>query len=165
MHAAALPRSALGPMLLDSAAAWREFLASADESFLRTNPEPGVFSPVQYGAHVRDIVRVYGDRIELAIANDNPTFPQFSPSSEVFEAYNEMAVGELAEDLDAQAGRLATILGKLQDDEWDRTLVRDGGKDGVFTFTVHGQACYAVHESHHHLLDAQGALPVGGPAA
>jgi hypothetical protein len=152
-------------MLLESAGAWRAFLASADESFLRTNPEPGVFSPIQYGAHVRDIVRVYGDRIELAIANDNPTFPQFSPSSEVFEAYNEMAVGELTDDLDAQARRLATIVGNLQDDQWDRTLVRDGGKDGVFTFTVHGQACYAVHESHHHLLDAEGSLPLGGAPA
>jgi hypothetical protein len=165
MHAAALPRASLGPMLLDSVAAWQEFLGSADESFLRANPEPGVFSPIQYGAHVRDIVRVYGDRIELAIAEDNPTFPQFSPSSEVFEAYNTMAVAALAEDLDTQAQRLATIVANLHDDQWDRTLVRDGGKDGVFTFTVHGQACYAVHESHHHLLDAEGALPVGGADA
>jgi hypothetical protein len=76
-----------------------------------------------------------------------------------------MAVGGLAEDLDAQARRLATIEGNLQDDQWDRTLVRDGGKDGVFTFTVHGQACYALHESHHHLLDAEGTLPVGGASA
>jgi hypothetical protein len=152
-------------MLLDSVAAWQEFLASADESFLRTNPEPGVFSPLQYGAHVRDIVRVYGDRIELAIAQDNPTFPQFSPSSEVFEEYNTMAVGDLAVNLDAQALRLATIVGNLQDDHWDRTLVRDGGKDGVFTFTVHGQVCYALHESHHHLLDADGTLPVEGAPA
>ncbi len=119
-----------------------------------------MFSPLQYGAHVRDIVRVYGDRIELAIAEDNPTFPQFSPSSEVFEAYNTMAVAELASDLDAQARRLATIVGNLHDDQWERTLVRDGGTDGVFTFTVHGQACYALHESHHHLLDANGTLPV-----
>ncbi len=53
----------------------------------------------------------------------------------------------------------------LHDDQWDRTLVRDGGKDGVFTFTVQGQACYALHESHHHLLDANGTLPVGGAPA
>ena len=160
MHAAALPREALGPLLLESVAAWQKFLASTDESSLRTNPEPGVFSPIQYGAHVRDIVRVYGDRIELAIAEDNPTFPQFSPSSEVFEAYNTMAVAELSDDLGAQARRLATIIGNLHDDQWERTLVRDGGTDGVFTFTVHGQACYALHEAHHHLLDADGTVPV-----
>jgi hypothetical protein len=160
MHAAALPRESLGPLLLESIAAWQEFLTTAEEPSLRTNPEPGVFSPLQYGAHVRDIVRVYSDRIELAIAEDNPTFPQFSPSSEVFEAYNTMAVVDLASDLDAQAQRLATVLAHLHDDQWDRTLVRDGGADGVFTFTVHGQACYALHEAHHHLLDANGTLPV-----
>ena len=160
MHAAALPRESLGPLLLESMTAWQKFLVSSDEPFLRTNPEPGVFSPLQYSAHVRDIVRVYGDRIELAVAEDNPTFPQFNPSSEVFEGYNTMAISELADDLDAQARRLATVLANLHDDEWDRTLVRDGGTDGVFTFTVHGQACYALHEAHHHLLDADGTLPV-----
>lgn len=160
MYAAALPREALGPLLLESVVAWQEFLASADEPSLRTNPEPGVFSPIQYGAHVRDIMRVYGDRIQLAIAEDNPTFPQFSPSSEVFEGYNTMTVDELVTDLDVQARRLATIVGSLRNDEWERTLVRDGGSDGVFTFTVHGQACYALHEAHHHLLDANGTLPV-----
>ena len=160
MHAAVWPRESLGALLLESVAAWHEFLMSAEDTSLRTNPKPGVFSPLQYGAHVRDIVRVYSDRIELAIAEDNPTFPQFNPSSEVFEAYNTMAVAELASDLDAQARRLATVLANLHDDQWDRTLVRDGGTDGVFTFTVHGQACYALHEAHHHLLDADGTLPV-----
>ena len=41
----------------------------------------------------------------------------------------------------------------------DCLTTRDGGRDGVFTFTVHGQACYALHEAHHHLLDAEGTLP------
>jgi hypothetical protein len=158
MHAASFPRESLGPALLDSVAAWRKFLGSADDTYLRTNPEPGVFSPLQYCAHVRDIVRVYGDRIDLALAEDNPTFPQLNPSSEVFEGYNELDVAELARDLDEQSQRLAAILRDLGDDEWNRTLTRDGGTDGVFSFSVHGQACYALHESHHHLLDAEGKL-------
>ena len=39
-----------------------------------------------------------------------------------------------------------------------RTMTRDGGGDGVYQFTVAGLASYAVHESHHHLLDAKGTL-------
>jgi DinB superfamily len=158
LNAAALPRASLGLELLDSVAAWHEFLGSADDTFLRTNPEPGVFSPLQYGAHVRDIVRVYGDRIVLARDEDNPTFPQFNPSSAVFEGYNALDVEDLARDLSEQARRLAAMLDDLREVEWDRTLTRDGGSDGVFTFTVHGLACYALHESHHHLLDARGEL-------
>jgi hypothetical protein len=160
-HAAALPRSALAPTLLDSAAAWQEFLLAAEDAYLRTNPEPGVFSPLQYGAHVRDILRVYGDRVLLAVEQENPTFPQFNPEEDVWEAYNQLAAAELAVDLDAQARRLAGILEGLAPEGWSRTLTRDGGKDGVFTFTVSGQACYAVHEAHHHLLDANGTLPDG----
>jgi hypothetical protein len=161
MNAAQVPKESLGPRLLESASAWRAFLSNADEAHLRTNPEPGVFSPLQYGAHVRDIERVYSDRIELAIVQDNPTFPQFNPDNDVWDLYNKMGAEELADDLEAQARRLATILGHLAEDQWDRTLTRDGGKDGMFTFTVHGQACYAVHESHHHLLDAEGKLRTG----
>ena len=37
-------------------------------------------------------------------------------------------------------------------------MTRDGGSDGVYQFTVAGLASYAVHESHHHLLDADGTL-------
>ncbi|MFI5042637.1 MAG: DinB family protein [Acidimicrobiales bacterium] len=161
-HSAALAHSELGPKLLELVAAWREFLLAADEAYLRTNPEPGVFSPLQYGAHVRDILRVYADRIRLAVAEDNPTFPQFNPGEEVWEAYNQLGASELAGDLGAQARRLATVLGDLAPGGWSRTLTRDGGKDGVFTFTVSGQACYAVHEAHHHLLDANGTLPHAG---
>jgi DinB superfamily len=160
-HSGALPRGALAPKLLESAAAWHEFLLAAGDAYLRTNPEPGVFSPLQYGAHVRDILRVYGDRVLLAVAEDNPTFPQFNPEEDVWVAYNQLGAAELAADLDAQARRLAGILDGLTPEGWSRTLTRDGGKDGVFTFTVAGQACYAVHEAHHHLLDANGTLPDG----
>ena len=38
-------------------------------------------------------------------------------------------------------------------------MIRDGGADGVYKFTVAGLASYAVHEAHHHLLDADGTLP------
>jgi hypothetical protein len=104
---------------------------------------------------VRDILRVYGDRIERAAVEDNPTFQQFNPNSEVFESYNTMDVDALAGDLVAQAQRLAMILGTLREDDWERVLTRNGGADGIYTFSLHGQACYALHESHHHLLDAR----------
>jgi hypothetical protein len=162
--AGSLPPDALGPRLVELAASWRQFLVGADDTYLRTNPEPGVFSPLQYGAHVRDLLRVYGDRIEIAVKEDNPSFPQFSPADDVWESYNRLGSEELADDMGNQAKRLAAILGELGPDDWSRTLVRDGGKDGVYTFTVAGQARYAVHEAYHHLLDADGTLPTGGAA-
>jgi hypothetical protein len=157
-HPGGMERDALGAELLASATAWQTFLLGADDGYLRTVPGPGIFSPLQYGAHVRDIERAYGDRIVLMLEEDSPVFPQLNPDEAEWGEYNRLGVVELADDIEAQAGRLAEILAGLQPGDWERTMIRDGGSDGVFEFTVVGLANYAVHESHHHLLDANGTL-------
>jgi hypothetical protein len=168
LHPGAQPRESLGTAAVELAAAWREFLMTADEEYLRTNPAPGVFSPIQYGAHVRDILRVYGDRVLLALAEDDPEVPTFHPAEDEWERYNHLGRQELADDLEAQALRLADILDRLDDDAWSRTVTRQAllaGTDNVYRFSVAGIASYAVHEAHHHLLDADGTLPIGGAPA
>ncbi len=154
----AMEHASLGRRLTAQAESWRTFLMSADDTYLRTNPAPGVFSPIQYGAHVRDIQRVYGDRILLMLEEENPVFPQFNPDEEAWNGYNQLDRAALADDIETQAQRLAGILEQLRPDDWSRTMTRDGGSDGVYQFTVAGLASYAVHESHHHLLDANGTL-------
>jgi hypothetical protein len=153
-----MDRVLLGPALLQSASDWRSFLIHADETHLRAIPAPGVFSPMQYGAHVRDIQRVYGDRILLMLKEDNPVFAQFNPDEAAWSQYNGIETEVLAAEIELQAQRLADILRGLEPDDWSRTMVRDGGADGVYTFSVVGLASYAVHESRHHLLDANGTL-------
>ena len=78
-HPAAMEQDSLGTQLMESAGLWRIFLLETDDSYLRTVPAPGIFSPMQYGAHVRDILRVYGDRILIMLEEDSPVFPQFNP--------------------------------------------------------------------------------------
>jgi DinB superfamily len=157
-HPAAMERDTLGAQLMESAQSWRNFLMEADDPYLRTAPAPGIFSPAQYGAHVRDILRVYGDRILIMLEEDDPVFPQFNPDEGTWDRYNRLGRKELADDLEAQAQRLATILDELEPEQWSLTMIRNGGADGVYTFTVAGLASYAVHEAHHHLLDADGSL-------
>jgi hypothetical protein len=154
----AMDHQVLGGELMVLASSWRTFLHAADDTYLRTNPAPGVFSPIQYGAHVRDIQRVYGDRILLMLREDNPVFPQFNPDEDAWNGYNQLDRGALADDIEAQAQRLKAILDELDAEDWSRTMTRDGGGDGVYQFTVAGLARYAVHEAHHHLLDADGTL-------
>jgi DinB superfamily len=151
----------LGDVAIEKAAGWREFLAEADDSYLRGIPEPGVNSPIQYGAHVRDILKVYGGRMALALEQDNPTVPMFNPPQEVWEVYNRMDAGELASDIEAQAGRLAELVSGMGPSDWSRIVINDRGQYGVYTFTVAGLARNAVHEAHHHLLDAKGTLSLG----
>jgi hypothetical protein len=158
LHPGAMDHAVLGGQLVELAGDWRAFLVAADDTYLRTNPAPGVFSPMQYGAHVRDIQRVYGDRIQLMLREGSPVFPQFNPDEDAWSGYNRLDRGALADDIDAQARRLRRILEGLRPEDWSRTMTRDGGSDGVYEFTVAGLASYAVHESHHHLLDANGTL-------
>jgi hypothetical protein len=108
---------------------------------------------------VRDIQRVYGDRILLMLEERNPVFPQFNPDEDAWKSFNELEVEVLSDQIREQAQRLADILAGLGPEDWSRTMVRDGGTDGVYSFTVAGLASYAVHESRHHLLDATGMLP------
>ena len=89
------PPASLGPLAVERAARWREFLHNTDDASLRAVPEPGVFSPIQYAAHVRDILRVYTDRIVLGLEQDAPTVPIFQPPQEVWEEYNRADVSEM----------------------------------------------------------------------
>jgi hypothetical protein len=155
---AALPASSLGPVAVERAGQWRAFLQQAEDAYLRHIPEPGVFSPLQYAAHVRDILRVYTDRIVLGLEQDAPTVPIFQPPQEVWEEYNRSDVHELASDIEAQAGRLEATGESMDPSDWSRIVVNDRGVYGVYSFTLAGLACNAVHEAHHHLLDAQGTL-------
>jgi hypothetical protein len=154
----ALPVDALGALAVERAAAWRTFLEQADEEYLRHVPEPGVFSPLQYAAHVRDILRVYTDRMVLGLEQDAPTVPIFQPPQEVWEEYNRSDVRELAADLEAQARRFEATTASIEPSGWTRIVVNDRGVYGVYTFTLAGLACNAAHETRHHLLDAQGTL-------
>ncbi len=148
----------LAALILELNAAWREFLVAADEEYLRHIPEPGVFSPIQYGAHVNGMLRVAGDRVKLGREQDNPVVPIFNPPQEEWAAYNELEVETLAADLEASAQRLTDMLDSLEASEWSRTVINDRGPYGVYSFTLAGIARNAAHESHHHLLDAKGTL-------
>jgi hypothetical protein len=157
---AAMEPGTLGTLAVDLAGQWRAFLLTDDDTHLRTNPEFGINSPIQYAAHVRDVLRVAGERMVLGLEQDSPTVPIFNPPQEVWETYNGLDAGELADDLEARARRFAEIVAGVGDDQWERTVVNDRGPYGVYTFTIAGLARNGVHEAHHHLLDATGTLVV-----
>ena len=150
-HPAGLPPGALGAGAVTSASAWRGYLQAAADADLRTCPAPSVWSPLQYGAHVRDMLAVFGNRILVAVTEDDPIVPSFDPGPAGWSAYNLLDAGELADELEAEAARFQSIVAGVDASAWSRTARRDG----VDRFTVAGLACFGVHEAHHHLLDAE----------
>jgi hypothetical protein len=158
LNPAEMEPEALGPEVVDLAGKWRAFLVGADDGFLRRSPEPGVFSPLQYGAHVSGTLQVAGERLELGLEREAPTVPMFNPGQDEWARYNELDAEELADELEENASRVAGILGRLTGAQWSRTVINDRGQYGIYTFTLVGIGRNVVHESHHHLLDAKGTL-------
>jgi hypothetical protein len=152
---AGLPVGTLGSATLDAAASWRTFLESADPDRLRRSPAPEVWTPLQYAFHARDMLVVFGERIELACREDDPAVPWFDPGEEAWRAYNEADPVRAASAIEQAADGFSSVVGRLGESDWTRTARRDG----VDRFTVAGLACFGLHEVHHHLLDAAGRLP------
>ena len=151
----------LGPRVVDLAGKWHTFLVGADDDFLRHSPQAGVFSPIQYGAHVSGTLQVASERLELGLEQEAPTVPMFNPGQEEWVRYNELDAEELAAELEGNASRVAEVLGRLKGSQWSRTVINDRGQYGIYTFTLVGIGRNVVHESHHHLLDAKGTLALG----
>ena len=126
------------------------FLPGEDgDALLRRRPAPGVWSPLEYAAHVRDVFAWYDERIRRSLVEDRPSFD--GPShEEVAEAerYNEQDAVAVADALAANADRLADTLEAVPDDGWDRVHLRWGQERSVLLV-----ARRAVHEGNHHLLD------------
>ena len=126
------------------------FLPGEDpDRVLRTRPAPGVWSPLEYAAHVRDVFGWYDERIRRSLVEDRPTFdgPNHEEVAEA-ERYNDQDPAAVADALAANADRLADTLEAMPDDGWDRVHVRWGQERSVLLV-----ARRAVHEGNHHLLD------------
>jgi len=152
---ARLPVGTLGANTVEAAARWREFLESADPGTLRRSAGPEVWTPLQYAFHVRDMLIVFGERIDLACREDDPAVPWFDPGDDAWRVYNEAEAASAVAAIERAADRFSLILGSRHPNDWTRTVRRDG----VDQFTVAGLGCFGLHEVHHHLLDANGRLP------
>lgn len=69
-----LPLADVPATLPRYATSYRRLLTSAPPDQLRRRPAPDVWSPLEYGCHVRDVLRVQHARLEQALTSDQPTF-------------------------------------------------------------------------------------------
>jgi hypothetical protein len=116
-------------------------------------PAPTVWSPLEYGCHVRDAFRVFLTRLELILAEDDPLFPNWDQDQTALEdRYAEQDPAVVATELLAAADRIATRYEELPDDVWQRLGRRSDG--AAFTLTTFSQ--YLVHDPVHHVWDVTG---------
>jgi S-DNA-T family DNA segregation ATPase FtsK/SpoIIIE len=125
--------------------------AEDDESLLRRQPEPGVWSPLEYTAHVRDMFDLMADTVSRMRREDKPSIAFPDPDERAArERYNDQPVHDVLAGLEANAARFADVIDSVSVDDLARTAVFPWGERDVLTMIRNG-----VHEGKHHLRDVE----------
>ncbi|HEY5014386.1 MAG TPA: DinB family protein [Acidimicrobiia bacterium] len=137
------------------AQAFTERMQQLDPANVRCRAETDVWSQLEYAAHLRDVLRVQRDRVELIGRERDPELtPMHRDERVVEERYNEQDPAVVARELLDAARQLAALLGALDDDGWQRR--------GLYTYptsqlrSVEWIGMHTVHELQHHRLDIGG---------
>ena len=84
-----------------NAKAWERVLERPD---VRDRPDPAVWSPLEYACHVRDVHRVFGGRVRMMLAEDDPLFENWDQDAAALAgAYREQDPATVAAELAAAA--------------------------------------------------------------
>ena len=117
---------------------------------VRDRPAPSVWSPLEYGCHVRDVYRIFDARLARMLAEEHPLFANWDQdATAIRERYGEQDPVTVAAELVAAAEVLASRFDGVAGPQWDRTSERSDGS----CFTVDTFAKYLLHDPIHHLHD------------
>jgi hypothetical protein len=146
-----LELESIGQLLRENAAAWHEILT--EFSAARERPAPSVWSALEYGCHVRDVFRLFDERLQLILTEDDPTFPDWDQDKTAVEdRYDEQDPAIVATDLVVAAETLASAFEGVSGLQWERPSRRSDGS----VFTTDSFARYLAHDPVHHLHDVTG---------
>lgn len=139
-----------------NAATWGELLARPGIAERRHAER---WSTLEYACHVRDVFRIYDQRLERMLTEDDPLFANWDQDATAVEdRYAEqdptVVAAELATAALAVADRFETVVGG----QWQRPGRRSDGA----SFTIDTFARYFVHDPVHHVWDV---TDESGPSA
>ena len=113
-------------------------------------PRPDVWSVLEYGGHIRDVCRVFGDRVQMMLAEDDPQFDNWDQdAAAVTERYWAQDPRLMSAQLAEGAERAAEEFELVRADQWSRPGTRANGS----RFTVDSLARYFAHDLVHHAWD------------
>ena len=140
----------VGPRLRSSAAAWPAVLARPD---VRDRPSVAVWSPLEYACHVRDVLRLYDERLRLMLEQDDPLYANWDQDeTAVRDAYGEQDPDVVLAQLQQAGQALAARFDGVRGARWERPGRRSDGA----SFTVASFSRYLLHDVEHHLHDVGG---------
>ncbi len=145
--APALDPARIPQAIRDNATLW-EVVLDTDDAAVR--PSPHVWSPLEYACHVRDVHRLFDERLARMLGEDAPAFDNWDQdATAVADGYLDQDPAEVAPALVAAAEAVASRYATVTGDHWQRTGRRSDGA----TFTVDTFARYHLHDVVHHAHD------------
>lgn len=153
--ASALPATTVPAIVRGNVREWRPLLLADDGA-----PRPGAadrpsadrWSAIEYACHVRDVFRLFDQRLEMMLTRSHPAFPNWDQDeTAISDRYIEQGPAQVAADLEAAGLAIADSFDAVEGDQWQRTGVRSDGAH----FTVETFARYFVHDPVHHVVDVE----------
>ena len=144
--ASVVPRD-IGMNIRDVASQWEVILLHPGATI---RPVENVWSPSEYGCHVRDVFRMYDFRLELMLTEDDPLFPNWDQDeTAISDRYDLQDPLVVRRELAIAGDLLAERFDAVTAGEWLRTGMRSDGA----RFTVDSIGRYFLHDPIHHLWD------------
>ena len=141
----------IGGRIIEAAHRWQSLL-DGDEATLRRRPDPSTWSALEYAVHVRDVLRVFDERIARMLVENDPDLGWWDHETAIEHAnVNDIAISSVSEDLMRNAAELRGTLQKVAGAAWLRTGTRRSGE----RMTIETAARFALHEVIHHRVDAE----------
>ncbi len=123
----------------------------------RSRPRPDVWSALEYGCHLRDMLLVQRERVLAARRVDRPECaPMGREERVVHDGYAEQEPADVARQLTDAAQLFGNVLARLEAGDWDRTVVYHYPETSERS--LRWLAVHTVHEAQHHLLDIRRQL-------
>jgi hypothetical protein len=150
-EAYAFPREEIGDRIRTNVERWRPVLA---DEHVRRRPDDATWAPLEYACHVRDVFRIYDERLALMLTRDEPGFPNWDQdATAIDDDYLGQDPARVMDELAGAGEQLARSFDGVAGDQWDRRGTRSDGA----AFTVETFARYLLHDPIHHLVDVGAA--------
>jgi hypothetical protein len=124
---------------------------------VRLRARPDVWSPLEYGCHLRDVLLVQRERVLAARRVDGADCVSMGREVRAeHDGYNEQDPVGVARQIADAATLFSNVLARLSADDWDRTVVYHYPQ--TRERSLRWVAVHTAHELQHHLLDIRRQL-------
>jgi hypothetical protein len=148
-EAATVDIADLGDLIRANVAEWPPLLA---DEHVRLRPSGDQWSALEYACHVRDVFRIYDERLRLMLETDHPHFANWDQDvSAVEERYDLQDPAVVGDELVAAGEALAARFDTVRPDQLGRRGTRSDGAE----FTIESFGRYFMHDPVHHVDDVR----------